>query len=161
MEKRARVKIIIAVIGLIGTVSATVITNWDKLRPKPEELINPTNDIEIEVRHHLELSGMREMMRAMKARMEQKYRDKYDLTEEELASLVDVSTLGNDFLEVFVEIYKRHLSLEEIRELNRLHSSEIMVTYRKKQMKMIPDLIEETDKLAEKKYKAWKKLHTH
>src|SRR6266480_4723099 len=160
MERKHRTKIVVAVIAVVGAIGVAVISNVDKLRSSGKAELtpyNPTNDIEVELRHHVEISGLREAIQTMKKTLENKYRERYKLTDDELACIIDTSFFGNDYIDIVVEAHKKHLTLHEVQELNRLFSSEVMTNYRKKQAVIVQEAMKGMDQLVERKYKTLKK----
>lgn len=118
----------------------------------------PTDDIETELRHHVEITGVRDALQAMKARLERKYREHYKLADDEVACVLDTSFFGNDYIEIIIEAHKKHMTLQEVQELNRFFSSGVMAKYKEKQTAIVQDFMQGMDQLAERKFKTFKRL---
>jgi hypothetical protein len=117
-----------------------------------------TDDLETEIRHHVELTGLRQAMQAMKTRLEGKYKEKYKLSDAEVSCIMDTSFFANEYVDVIVDAHKRHLTLQEIQALNRFYASSAMVGYRRKQDAIFQDVMDQLDRLTQRKYETFKRL---
>jgi hypothetical protein len=151
-----KTQIWVAVVGVVGTIAGATISNIDKFRESGDYVA--TNDIETEIRRHVELSGLREAIQSLRARLESKYKEKYKLSDDQLSCVMDTSFFGNDYIDAFVEAHRKYMTLEEVKALNRIYSTDVMLNYRKKQDLILQDFMERMDRLAEHKYKTFQTL---
>lgn len=150
-----RNEIIIALIGLLGVIFTAVISNYDKLsdgNPKTKNKFPYENveDVDLQMRYFIEVSGLRDGLNEMNRIAAEKYRLKYGATEEEINCILDNRIQNEQVIELFIGAHKNHISLRQIKELNRLHSSEIMKSYNKASPLIVRDLLAGIDKLYER-----------
>ena len=139
-------EVTIALIGLTGVLVTAFISNWDKLFPKKNEVkaifsgYNQTNDFETELRYYFLASGTRKLIESMvkqlllnqKAALIQQYpEDSKKITKVIEVSLEEAITV-DDVIKNLLPVYKNYFSIEELQELNKFYSTEIMQNMTKK-----------------------------
>ena len=133
-------EIAIALIGLLGILATALFSNWDKILPKegvvtaPYSGYRPTGKFETELRYLVEVTGMRAQVERLKEQLSQSFKmsaiahDPEHAAEIEksasIASELDVSM--EDVIKLFLPIYQKYFSLQEIQELNKFYSTEAM-----------------------------------
>ena len=135
-----RNEVIIAIIGLVGVLVTGVLSNWDKLFPK-DNLVQatysgyrPTGNFETELRYYFEVSGVRTMLEAMQEQLTQ--RTKADLVSKFPERARTINTVFDavtkeairleEVIQELLPVYQKHFSLNEIQELNKFYSTEVM-----------------------------------
>lgn len=131
---------IIALIGLVGVVVTAVLSNWDKLfgkKPKVQAAYSgyrPTGDFETELRYYFDVSGTRRTMESMQdqvllnAKMELISKEPSDAAEIEkvFEAIKDEAIRVDDVIAEMTPIYKEHFTVEEMQELNKFYSTDVM-----------------------------------
>ena len=131
-------EVVIATLGLFGVIITGTLSNWDKLFGTVVEAkysgYRPTGNFETELRYYFEVAGVRQTMESMQAQLLGNI--KADLLSKnpddaaEIASIVEAAEKEapklDDILRDFVPVYQKHFSLQEIQELNKFYSTEIM-----------------------------------
>lgn len=135
-----RNEIAIAIIGLTGVLATAVFSNWDKMFP-PESVIEarysgyrPTGNFETELRYFYEVSGTRAtvdyMMDELMGAMKTQFISQYPADAKEIDAVMKVvaeETASIDsIISESVPIYRKHFTIEQIQELNKFYSTEIM-----------------------------------
>src|SRR5262245_9917992 len=131
-------QLIIAALGLLGVIITGTLSNWDKLFGNVVEAkysgYRPTGTFETELRYYFEVSGARNTIEAMQAQLLKSYKDalvsKHPTDSAEILSLIDraakeAPTL-DDVIREFVPLYQKYFTLQELQELNKFCSTEIM-----------------------------------
>ena len=139
-------EITIAVIGLIGVLATAIFSNWDKIFLGKGELradytgYKATGDFETELRYFFEVSGTRKMVEAERQQMLSQLRmqliSESPEDAKEIDAMIDVIseeaiTLDEEIKE-FLPVYQKHFTVEEIQELNKFYSTEIMQNFVRK-----------------------------
>lgn len=150
-----RNEIIIALIGLSGVIFTAVVSNYDKLFQSDSEKAasfpyESVEDIDMQIRYFVEVSGFRAALDEMQKVAAEKYKLKYGATEAEVNCVLDNQIQNEQLIELFVETMRNHISLEQIKDLNRIYSSESMKSYNKASPLIVRDLINGIDKLYER-----------
>ena len=152
-----RNEIIIAVIGLVGVIFTAVLSNYDRLfGDTPESAhVSPyenVDDINMQLRYFVEVSGFRDSLEEMEKVTAEKFKQKYGATDTEINCILDNQIQTEQLVEVFVETMKNHVTLQQIKDLNRLYSSETMKSYTKSSPLIVRGFIAGIDKLFERMY---------
>lgn len=140
MQKKY-IPVLVALITLLGMILGAIISNWDKLFLKPNEGLvqaryqgyKPTGDFETEFRYYMEVSGARKSTNAMKQEIIDRYKAKLKATSPE-----DIQRMETyiEFFEKFLDpdkmvkemipLFRRYFTIEELQELNKFYSTDIM-----------------------------------
>ncbi|MGH9238813.1 MAG: DUF2059 domain-containing protein [Vicinamibacterales bacterium] len=133
-----RSEVAIATLGLLGVIITGTLSNWDKLFGTVVEAkysgYRPTGTFETELRYYFEVAGVRQASESMQAQLLGSI--KADLLAknpddaDEIASIVEAAAKEapqlDDILRDLVPVYQKHFSLQEIQELNKFYSTELM-----------------------------------
>ena len=135
-------EITIALIGLLGVLATAVISNWDKLFSNRGVVsanyqgYRPTGNIETEIRYFYEITGGRkdyvdtqkQMINAMFDNLIAKNpKDAEQIISERDKALAIIQSIKFDeMLELAIPIYTKYFTIEEIQELNKFYSTELM-----------------------------------
>ena len=139
-SKSKQNEITIAVIGLLGVLVTATFSNWDKMFPNPEEIrvnfsgYRATGVFETELRYFFEVAGLRswventqqQLVVTMRNDLIKEYPDK--VTEINMildASLEEAPTI-DDIIKALLPVYRNYYTIEELQELNKFYSTEIM-----------------------------------
>ena len=139
-------EVVIAVIGLIGVLVTAILSNWDKLFPKKDEVkakfsgYEPTGVFETELRIYFEVSGTRAITRNMILQILQNQKiaaiqqNPEDANEINAVFKVieDERITLDDVIQRLMPVYEKYFSTEELQELNKFYSTEIMQNMLKK-----------------------------
>jgi hypothetical protein len=152
-----RKEIIIALIGLAGVIFTAVASNTDKLFGEGSEAKNvatfeSNNDIDVQLRYFVEVSGLRDSLETMKRIKIEKLKQQHQTTEEAIQCVLDNQIQNEQIIEVMVGALKSHITLEEIKEINKFYSSKSMQSYVKASPLVTRDLIDGIDNLYERMY---------
>lgn len=146
MADQSKKEISIALIGLVGILVTAFFSNWDKLFP-PENVLETTfigyrltDDFETELRYYIEVSGTRKTIESMqeqvlnqeKMQLLQQYPADSEKTERLFQIIKEEAITVDEVVKEMIPIYKNHFTLEEIQELNKFYSTEIMQSMIKK-----------------------------
>lgn len=140
--KSKKNEITIAIIGLIGILLTGVLSNWDKIFPDPEVMqiqvnfsgYRATGNFETELRYYFEVSGVRAIMENMQQQLANSF--KMELTAqypeyvEEIDAAMNVAleeaiTL-DESIKKLLPVYRKYFTVQELQELNKFYSTEIM-----------------------------------
>ena len=120
---------------------ATVISNWDKLFGNTIELVyerKPTDNFDTEARYFFDISGIRATLETMLKKSTGNALKQMECTFSELPASdpslwneVNKAVQGekitaDEIITVLVPVYRKHVSLEEMQELNKLYSSGVL-----------------------------------
>lgn len=133
-------KITIALISLVGVIVAALLTNWDKIFPPKDTMqftytgYRPTGKFDTEFRYFIDISGTRDAVTMTQSNIVNLLRNnllsQYPNRDKEINSMADTvlkeSLTIDEVLQKFLPVYKKHFTVEEIQELNKFYSSEIM-----------------------------------
>ncbi len=135
-----RTEIVIAIIGLVGIFVTAFLSNWDKIVYK-QNIVQATysgyrltGNYETELRYFFEVSGARATAEFLQQQLVQNARisrlSKNPEDAEQINKLFDAITKEavtyEDVFRELLPVYQKHLSLNEIQELNKLYSTDIM-----------------------------------
>ena len=145
-SKSKKNEVTIAIIGLIGILVTGVFSSWDKIFPDEEVMqvrfsgYRATGNFETELRYYFEVSGVRALMENMQQQLVNNFKmtliSQYPEEAEEIdaimnASIEEAVTL-DEAIKKLLPVYRNHFTIEEIQELNRFYSTEIMQNMLKK-----------------------------
>jgi hypothetical protein len=134
-------EVLIAVLGLIGVLATGVLSNTDKLFAKnpivKAEYIGykPTGNFETEFRYFYEVSGERSMYDSyVKTSLEIQRTELLAAHPERAAAINqyfeavsrETPRLFDDVVAAMLPVYQKHYTLEEIQELNKFYSTDLM-----------------------------------
>lgn len=139
-DSRKHAVIIVAIIGLLGTITTAVISNWDKMFHNRGIITaaysgyRPTGDYETELRYLMEVSGTRKGLEAFQQQFLRAFEIKLITDHPEAAKEIKTMTgilaeeimSVDDVMKVLLPVYQKHFTLEQIQDLNKLHSTEAM-----------------------------------
>jgi len=153
MASATRNEIIIAVIGLVGIIFTGVISNWDKLfSPSSSATNSPvvSDDINVQARYYIETSGFRTAMEALEKQRAERYRLEFKADKETVDCMLDMSIPTNQLVDIAVDGIRKHFTLEEIKELNRINAMPAMVSAASKQAALSLDLVSGLEETAQR-----------
>lgn len=144
--KSKKNEVMIAIIGLIGIVVTGVFSNWDRMFPDEDVMqvrfsgYRATGNFETELRYYFEVSGARATIENMQQQLVNSFKMTLTSQYPEEAEKIDVimntalkeSIKLDDVIKVLLPVYRKHFTIEEIQELNRFSSTEIMQNMLKK-----------------------------
>lgn len=139
-----RNEIIIAVIGLVSVISTGVFSNWDKLFSPSSSATNSavlSDDFNVQVRYFIETSGFRNAMEALEKQRAERYRLEFKADKDTVDCMLDMSIPTNQLVDIAVDAFRKHFTLEEIKELNRINAMPAMVSAASKQAAISLDLM--------------------
>lgn len=150
-----RNEVVIALIGLAGVVFTAVISNYDKIfnddkvveESFPYEKID---DLDMQLRYFIEISGFRNSLEEMKRVSAEKYKLRHDVSDSVINCIQDNQIQTEQLIELFIKIHKNHMTLRQIKDINRLYSSESMRSYTKSSPLIIRDLMAGFDSIYER-----------
>jgi hypothetical protein len=171
-----RSEIIIAIIGLVGVLATGFLSNLDKIFPKRNIVqatysgYHPTGNFETEFRYYFEVSGLRQTLESMQQEILQNAKNAqmtalsenpshaYEITRSlaELDAIQKEAIKPDEIIQEAIPIYQKYFSVNEIQELNKFYSTDVMQGMVKKmpslahdlapiQMKLIKDYFERLD----------------
>ena len=146
MPEQKNNKVLIAVIGVLGVIATAVFSNWDKFFDGIEEVrANYTGYQEIgvfdaEVRYLIEAAGIRLTYESMQKEIEDKFIEglmtAHPDDEERINELLNTfagEVMDSDALIAeLLPVYRKLYTIEEVQELNRFYSTEVMQKHVKK-----------------------------
>lgn len=138
--KSKKNEITIAIIGLIGILITGVLSNWDKIRPDPEviQVISPgyraTGNFETELRVYFEVSGVRATMENMQQQLANSLKMKLiaqnpenvEKIDAKINILLEEAITLDEAIKKLLPVYRKYFTIQELEELNRFYSTEIM-----------------------------------
>ena len=139
-------EVMIAILGLIGIVVTGGFSNWDKIFPDEEVMqvrfsgYRATGNFETELRYYFEVSGVRATMENTQQQLVNNFKitltSQYPEEAENIdaimnASLEEAITI-DEVIKKLLPVYRKYYTIEEIQELNRFYSTEIMQNMLKK-----------------------------
>ena len=139
-SKSRKNEIIIAVIGLLGILVTATFSNWDKIFPNPNEFranysgYRATGNFETEYRYFFEVSGTRLAIESMQQHLTNALRMNLITENPDNALVINVimdasvkeAITIDEVIKKFLPIYRKHFTIEELQELNKFYSTEIM-----------------------------------
>lgn len=146
-------EIIIAVLGLLGVIFTAVISNWDKLSSPSPVATNSavvSDDINVQIRYFIETSGFRNAMEALEKQRAERYRLQFKADRDTVDCMLDMSMPTNQLIDIAVDAFRKHYTLEEIKELNRINSTPVMVSLAAKQAAIALDLTKGLEEAAQR-----------
>ncbi len=151
-----RNEIIVALIGMAATVSTGLISNWDKITSTAHQPTNPavlSDDINVQLRYFVETSGLRTSLEAMDKARAERLRLQYKADKDTVNCMQDVRIQNSQLIDVAVEALKGHVTLEEIKELNRINASPAMINFAAKQPAITLDMLHGIEELSERMHR--------
>ncbi len=138
--KSRKNEITIAIIGLLGVLVTATFSNWDKIFPNQNEIIveysgyQATENFETELRHYFNVSGSRSAIENMQEQMMINLRmnlirespDKAEEINLILDTALDEAITVDEVIKKLLPVYRNHFTIEELQELNKFYSTEIM-----------------------------------
>ena len=133
-------EIVIAVIGFLGILATALFSNWDKLFPKENEIkvmysgYRPTGVFETELRVFFDVSGtrallenmMNQILQVQKIQTLQEYPEDSEKINIFFKTIKEESVTLDEVIKALLPAYQNYFSIEELQELNRFYSTEIM-----------------------------------
>ena len=130
----------IAIIGLVGVLATAIFSNWDKIFPDQNVVqasysgYRPTANFETELRYFIEVSGTRATIENMQKQLLNSLKIKLLAESPEHAEEIDAvlntalkeSITIEEVLKIMLPVYQEHFTIEEVQELNKFYSTEIM-----------------------------------
>ena len=148
-------EIIIATIGVIGTLGAATLSNLDKILPGRGVVqaaysgYEPTGDFETELRYYYDVSGARRAIQSMTDNvlggLEAQIKTRYPNDTETLSKVFQIAKEETPTIDKVIDlslpIYKKYFTVTEIQELNKFYSTRPMRDMRanyQRQKKTLP-----------------------
>jgi hypothetical protein len=139
-------EVTIAIIGLAGVLVTAFLSNWEKMFPKKNEVkvtfsgYHQSNDFETELRYYFLISGARKMLENMtlqlsinqRASLIQEYPEDADGINKIMDASLEEAITVDDVIKNLLPVYKNYFSIEELQEMNKFYSTEIMQNMVKK-----------------------------
>jgi len=153
MASATRNEIIIAVIGLVGIIFTAVISNWDKLSSPSRTATNSpvvSDDINVQIRYYIETTGFRNALEALEKQRAERYRLEFKADRDTVDCMLDMSIPTNQLVDIAVDAFRKHYTLEEIKELNRINALPAMVSLASKQAAISLDLVSGLEEAAQR-----------
>ena len=150
-----RNEIIIALIGLIGVIFTAVVSNYEKIFDEKSENessfpYEKIDDLDMQLRYFIEVSGFRNSMEEMRKVSAEKYRMKHGASDTVVNCVLDNQIQTEQLIELFISVHKNHITLQQVKDLNRLYSSESMKSYSKSSPLIVRELISGIDAIYER-----------
>ncbi|WAF84549.1 hypothetical protein NRL37_21000 [Metapseudomonas otitidis] len=150
-----RNEIIIALIGLAGIIFTALISNYDKIFKNSEPSTNSfpyenIDDLDLQLRYFIEISGFRSSMEELKKISAEKYKLKHNISDMVINCIQDNQIQTEQMIELVIKSHKNHITLQQIKELNRLYSSDSMRSYTKSSPLIVRDLLAGLDSIYER-----------
>jgi hypothetical protein len=169
----ANVEITTAFVAMLGVVAGAVFANWDKIfrgnTIVQAEVIDytPTDDFETEFRCYLERSGMRSTVEATQRHVldvmtasisaslkrdypPEEHTDIDDLVREVFAIIQEKMPGYDDYLKIYIPIWKKYYNIKDIQEMNKIQSTPQMRNARAKMPFIMEDLKPKLIELAQR-----------
>ena len=149
-NRRLQVAIVNGLFLLAGALVTGLVANWDKIIGEttieaPYSGYKPTSDFQIETRYFMDISGMRQefkilvekdmealdaLVEHLKSTLESSSEADTELQADELDKIVDITreerTTSDEFIATLLSVYEKYYTIEEIQELNKFFSTDIM-----------------------------------
>jgi predicted transport protein len=122
-------EIIIALIGFIGVAFTAVVSNYDKLFGEDISPYEHVNDVETQLRYYVDISGFRKGLEEMDRSVAERYKQKYQASETTINCMMDMRIQKEQLIELFVSVYKEHVTLQKMKDINRFYSTEAMKSF--------------------------------
>jgi len=133
-------EVIVAIVGVVGVIVTAVLSNWDKMFPDKNKITakvkgyTPTGNYETELRTFFNVSGTRAVIENMTFQLLQQMMlqtiQQYPEDAEEITmifrTIAEESVTLDDVIRKLLPIYQKYYSIENLQELNRFYSTEIM-----------------------------------
>ena len=146
MDKYKKNQITIAIIGLLGVLATAVFSNWDKIFSEQKVVkakysgYRATGNFETELRYYFEVTGkraaMEDTLQQIIAKVKIPSADKYSKGSEKINTIMKAaledSMKYDKIIKMLIPVYRMHFTIEEIQELNKFYSTEIMQNMVKK-----------------------------
>ncbi|MDA8482630.1 DUF2059 domain-containing protein [Pseudomonas resinovorans] len=145
-------EVVIAAIGFAGILVTGILSNYDKIFATESSEYESSNDINLQARNFVEISGMRAGLEVMEKQRIEKLKWKYNASPETIDCMMGAGIQTSQLIDLTVDVLKKHLTLKELKELNEFHSSPSMRHYIDQQAAISKDLIDGIETLAEKNH---------
>ena len=133
-------EVLVAIVGVIGMIVTAVLSNWNKLFPDKDQITakvsgyRSTGVYETELRYFFEVSGGRAMIEGMisqllqqeKMQSIQEYPEHAKEITEIFHAIAKEATTVDQAIRKLLPVYQKYYSIDQIQELNRFYSTEIM-----------------------------------
>jgi hypothetical protein len=152
MASVSRNEIVIALIGFLGVAFTAAVSNWDKISSHGSTSSAPivSDNIDVQIRYFIETSGFRSAMDALEKQRAERYKLEYKADKDTVNCMLDMSIPPNQLVEITVEAFRKHFTLEEIKELNRINATPAMADFAAKQAAISLDLVSGLEEAAER-----------
>lgn len=134
-------EIVVAIIGVVGVIVTAVLSNWDKLFRKDEIIqakvtgdYRPTGNFETELRYYFEVSGTRAATESMQQQILQNQKivllsanpEDAETINSRFDTITKEAIRFEDVIKALLPVYQKYFTLNEIQELNKFYSTEVM-----------------------------------
>lgn len=132
-------EITIAIIGLIGVLITGFLSNWDKIYPDPDVMevktdYRATGNFETELRIYFEISGVRATMENMQQQLAYsyiieltaQYPENVEIIDAVINAALEEAITFDEVIKKLLPVYRKYFTIQEIQELNKFYSTEIM-----------------------------------
>ena len=147
-------EILVAIIGVIGVIITAVLSNWSKIFPDKNKITakvtgyESTGVFETELRYFMEVSGARSLTENMTLQLLQQfmiqaiqeYPENADEITEIFKTIANEAITVDDVIRKFLPVYTKFYTIEQIQELNRFYSTDIMQQLVKNSQALIVEL---------------------
>ena len=144
MARPSKNEITIAAIGLVGVIVTAIASNWDKISSSSSNASNSpitTDDFDTQVRYFVESNGLRASMESLERARAERLRLEYKADPDTVNCMLDMGLQTSQLIDIAVNAFKGHFTLEEIKELNRIHASPVMKRLAEKQPAIALDMV--------------------
>lgn len=152
-SRSKKTEITIAIIGLLGILATAVFSNWDKIFSEQKVIrvsytdYRATGNFETELRYFFEVSGTRANIENMVQQLANNYKmaliaehpENAEEIDAIMSAALEVSIRLDEIIKKLLPVYRKHYTIEEIQELNKFYSTEII----QNMIKKMPLLIQE------------------
>ena len=156
MAAPSRNEITIAVIGLLGVIFTAVASNWDKISSTTRSATNSaivSDDINVQLRYYVETSGIRSGMEALERDRAERYKREYKADPDTVNCMIDMGLPVSQLVDIAINTLKKHFTLEEIKEMNRVNASPVMMRVAEKQPAIAVDLAKGLEEAVERAHR--------
>ena len=138
MSRSKKSEVTIAVIGLVGVLVTAVLSNWGVIFHNEIRAgyagYRATGDFETELRYYMDVSGTRKAIESTQQQLAVNYRmsliSEYPESAEAVDAVVDAvleeAISVDEVIVALLPAYRNHFTIEELQELNRFYSTEVM-----------------------------------
>jgi hypothetical protein len=172
MSQEKNNEILIAVIGALAVIATAVFSNWEKFSNDKEEIrasytgYKSTGNLDAELRYFFEVIGMRMAFDSMQKEIEKKFKndlisahpDDHEKIGSLLTNFSREAISPDDLIGDLVQVYRKFYTIEEIQELNKFYSTEVMQNNLKKIPLIAPEMVKIRTNYAHKTRKRLQEL---